>query len=285
MLRSMRLPYYVLCLFVVSLSKASEFPCSVMSYNIRLNIENDGINQWPNRKAFWLNQVAFHHPDFIGVQEAKPDQMQDVKNGLNAYASIGVGRDDGFAEGEYSAIFYNKEKWKVLTDSTFWLSPSPDTPSIGWDAAFKRICTYGNFENLETGERLWVFNTHLDHIGSAARANGVKLILSRIQELVPEDECVFLTGDFNATPDSEPIELVKEKLVDTREICDGPVLGPLGTFNGFNYETPARDRIDYIFTIPNGVEVIGYATLTDAINCRYPSDHFPIIAHCRISIP
>ena len=268
-----------------SVSNATE-SLSVMSYNIRLNVESDGVNQWSNRKEFWMDQVGFHHPDFMGVQEARPDQMKDIKAGLQGYDFIGVGRDDGVDAGEYSAIFYRVTRWKVLESSTFWLSETPGEPSKSWDAAYPRVCTYGKFEELESGEVVWVFNTHLDHIGEVARLEGVKLILSRIASLTAGKDLVFFTGDFNALPDAAPVAAIlkTEGFFDTRAACAGPVLGPEATFNGFRYEIPAENRIDYIFCRDayRTVAVKAYATLTDAIDGRYPSDHFAVVVKCEV---
>lgn len=259
---------------------------SVMSYNIRLNVESDGINQWSNRKVFWMNQVGFHHPDFIGVQEARPDQMRDIEEGLTGYAFVGVGRDDGADAGEYSAVFFDATRWKMLESSTFWLSETPDVPSKSWDAAYPRICTYGKFESIETGEVIWIFNTHLDHIGEVARLEGVKLILEKIEALTDEKDIVFFTGDFNALPDSAPVKaiLATDGFQDTRAVCNGPILGPEATFTGFNYHEPAENRIDYVFfrDAAGRVDVNAFATLTDAIEGRFPSDHFPVIAKCEV---
>ena len=47
------------------------------------------------------------------------------------YAYIGIGRDDGKQAGEYSAIFYKKDKFKVLDHGDFWLSTDTSRPNKG----------------------------------------------------------------------------------------------------------------------------------------------------------
>ena len=77
---------------------------------------------------------------------------------MNDYKYVGVGRDDGNRKGEFCAIFFNEKKYKLLRNSTFWLSENPNEVSIGWDAALERICTYALLETINGGNKIWVFN-------------------------------------------------------------------------------------------------------------------------------
>ena len=80
----------------------------VISYNIRYNNPNDGINVWENRKSTIVNFLIDESPDFIGLQEVKHSQLLFLLGSMIDYDFIGVGRDDGKTKGEYSPIFYNK---------------------------------------------------------------------------------------------------------------------------------------------------------------------------------
>lgn len=254
----------------------------VMSYNIRLDIQSDGENQWSKRKEFLTDQVKFYNPDFMGVQEALPQQMVYMDSTLTAYNFIGKGRDDGQSKGEHSAIFYNSEKFKLLEENTFWLSETPEKPSKGWDAAYNRVCTYGLFQDKKTKKKIWVFNTHFDHVGNTARAESSKLILERIQKVNKDSLPVVLTGDFNLEPETTPIKLIREKLDDAKRVCTGIVFGPEGTFNAFEFNKPVTTWIDYIFISKKGMEVTKFAALSDSKNCRYPSDHLPVYAEIKL---
>ncbi|MFA6402715.1 MAG: endonuclease/exonuclease/phosphatase family protein [Salinivirgaceae bacterium] len=248
---------------------------TAITYNIRLDVASDGENAWMYRKDKVCGLLAFYEPDVIGVQEAVPSQMSYIDSSLTAYNFVGVGRDGGNI-GEYSAIFYKTNRFEVLEQSTFWLSETPDTVSFGWDAACRRICTYSLFKDKESGKKFWVFNLHLDHVGQEARINGVKLVVHKIKDLNSDNLPVILLGDFNATLESEPIQLVSQEFVDSRE-ASGLVYGSNGTFNGFKFHEPASECIDYIFTSRKGFKVLKYAVLTDSYNCHYPSDHFPVL--------
>jgi endonuclease/exonuclease/phosphatase family metal-dependent hydrolase len=250
----------------------------IMSYNIRLDTQSDGDNQWSKRKEFLTDQVKFYMPDFMGVQEALPQQMSYIDSTLTGYGFIGKGRDDGKSKGEHSAIFYNSDKFKLLEENTFWLSETPEKPSKGWDAAYNRVCTYGLFQNKKNKKKVWVFNTHFDHVGDIARAESSKLILEKIRKINRDNLPVILTGDFNLEADTRPLQLIKEQMDDAQKVCRGIVFGPEGTFNAFEFNKPVTTRIDYIFINRNTMEVVKFATLSDSKDCRYPSDHLPIYA-------
>lgn len=252
-------------------------PLSVMSYNIRLDVASDGENAWPNRREVLASQVAFHAPDVIGTQEGLPHQVAWLRERLPAYGMVGEGRDGGDA-GEYSAIFYNRTRLRVEEEGTFWLSPTPDQPSKGWDTAIQRICSWARFTDRQTGQQFWAFNTHLDHRGAVARAEGLRLIRHTIDSLNTEGLPFVLTGDFNLTPDEKPVQILTNSMQDA--FAAAPVrLGPAGTFTGFNYQDPATRRIDYVMVSQTPkVEVLRFATLTDAVDGRYPSDHFAVVA-------
>ncbi|TVZ57976.1 endonuclease/exonuclease/phosphatase family metal-dependent hydrolase [Flavobacteriaceae bacterium MAR_2010_105] len=249
---------------------------SVMTYNIRLDVASDGENAWPNRKEFLSSQILFYNPDILGVQEARPNQMDDLKLALETYKAIGLGRD-GNGQGEYSAIFYNTKKVKVEIEETFWLSETPDKVSQGWDAAYPRICTYGLFSLIKSGKKVWIFNTHLDHVGAEAQQKGMQLILKKIEEVNTNDYPVILTGDFNVEPNSELFKNLNESLNDSKELAQ-LTFGPNGTFNGFKFHEPVTRRIDYIMVSKSDqIEVKKHAVLSSSIDLKYPSDHFPVL--------
>ena len=252
----------------------------IMTYNLRLDLASDGENAWPNRKEFLSSQVQFYSPDLMGVQEARPNQMADLKGVLKNYKTIGTGRD-GVDQGEFSAIFYNANKFKVEKEHTFWLSETPEEFSKGWDAAYPRICTYGLFTSLENGKQLWVFNTHLDHKGPQAQLKGIQLILDKIATLNTINLPVVLMGDFNVEPDSKLITNLKLKMNDSKELAKIS-FGSNGTFNGFKFDEPVTRRIDYIMlSKSNSLEVEKYGVLSSSIDLKYPSDHFPVLVDLR----
>lgn len=249
---------------------------NVMTFNIRLALDSDKENSWEYRKAEAIQLLNYYEPDIFGVQEAVPQQMTDIKTGLKNYDFVGVGRDDGKNTGEYSALFYDTEKLKVLRSGTFWLSETPDVPSKGWDAAYNRICTYALFKMKKGGKKFWAFNTHFDHVGNVARAKSAELILEKIKALNPQNLPLVLTGDFNLTEESAPIKLISRDLSNTYYESEKKPYGPKGTFTAFDINKIPTERIDYIFVKKFATK--SYRTINDRReNLLYPSDHFPII--------
>ena len=247
-----------------------------MSYNIRYDTDSDSLDSWTNRKAFLLNQVQFYQPDIMGTQEGLKHQLDYLQAGLVGYKYEGVGRDDGQTKGEYTAIFYNKNKFTLLKEGTFWLSETPNTVGLGWDAVCNRTCTYLLLEYQQSQQKYWVFNTHFDHIGKVARKNAAGLILTKIQQLNTANYPVVLMGDFNVEPTDTVYTILTNTLVDTKKVGQFPPFGNEGTFNGFNFHEPLTRRIDYIFADTNHVKILKYATLSDSKYCHYPSDHLPV---------
>ncbi|WP_269223900.1 MULTISPECIES: endonuclease/exonuclease/phosphatase family protein [Flavobacterium] len=265
----------VVCFVLSSLMTYAQ-TLKIMTYNIRLDVTSDGENDWAHRKDFLNGQIQFYAPDVFGVQEALPNQVLDIATAQSQYNYIGIGRD-GIGKGESSNIFYNTEKFKVIESNTFWLSGTPDTISLGWDAACNRVCSYALLKNKQTNKLIWVFNTHLDHMGEVARTKGLELILSRIEKLNTKKYPVVLMGDFNSEPEADRIVALKNKMNDAKTISKEKPFGPYGTFNGFKYNEATTHLIDYIFlSKSNQVKVNKYAVLSDAKDLKYPSDHFPV---------
>ncbi|MDX1672439.1 MAG: endonuclease/exonuclease/phosphatase family protein [Balneolaceae bacterium] len=258
----------------------------VMSYNIRYDNPDDGINRWELRKDRVANLIRYHNPSFLGIQEALPHQLKQLQQELPQMNWIGQGRDGG-ENGEYSALFYNRQRFQLVpgSDSTMWLSETPDRPSKSWDAALPRIVTWGKFVDQRTGRRLYVFNTHFDHLGDTAREKSAQLIVDTINE-VSEGLPVVLTGDFNAIPGSKPYLILNSgdsPLSDAFHTARQPHLGPLYTYTGFNVMGDgANRRIDFIFTT-NKFEVLKHQVISTFREGRYPSDHLPVSAVVRFS--
>jgi len=253
---------------------------NIVTYNIRFNNPNDGINAWPNRNEMVAALLRFHEPEIFGVQEALLGQINDIEKQLPQMKHIGVGRDNGKEAGEFSPIFYDTTKFKLLDCGWFWLSETPHKPGYGWDAHYNRICTWAILKPKK-GSPFLCLNTHLDHQGDVARAESAKLILKKIGELNTKNLPVILTGDFNLTPETAPIQYIKQYLKDSKEISKAKPYGPDGTFNNFDFNSKLPDRIDYIF-VNNKVTVLKYAVLTDSKENRYPSDHLPVFVKVRI---
>jgi len=262
--------FFITFFLMVATSAYSQM-IKVMSYNIRLDVASDGVNQWSNRKEKLPALIAKYNPDLVGLQEAMHHQLMDILRALPQYGYIGVGRDDGKEKGEYSAILYKKDKFTVDAAKTTWLSETPDVPgSKSWDAAITRILTRGEFTDKKTGKRFLYYNTHFDHIGKEARKNSAELILKTIKEENRNDLPVIVSGDFNSQPTEDPYKVISAALKDSH-----PEESAQGTFCTFKVNSQECTLIDYIFYLK--AKKIGYNVITDNDGTYYPSDHLPVM--------
>lgn len=254
---------------------------NIITYNIRLNNSADGENAWPLRKEKVIGLLKFHQADIFNVQEALPEQVDYLVSSFPEFENVGIGRDDGKRAGEHMSVFYKKARFEKLKDGMFWLSENPSKPGFGWDAACNRTVTWIQLKDKITNKVFYIFNTHFDHRGDVARTESAKLILKSIKEINKENLPVILTGDFNLTKESSPIQLILTELQDSRDHSKQPPYGPDGTSGGFEVKLMPR-TIDYIF-IKGNIAVQRQGVLTDSYGLFYPSDHLPVLAEVQIN--
>ena len=272
----------ILFILPLSCSKDShelEDGIKTCSFNIRFDNPNDGFNQWDKRRKNVVIFLGIEKPDIIGFQEVLSNQLEYLEMRLTNYDRVGVGRDDGIDQGEFAPIMFRNDRFIQLNSGNFWLSETPEKPSLGWDALIKRICTWVVLEDQLSGEEIHVYNTHFSHVGSEARLKSAELIMDSIT-VKSADKHVILTGDFNTKPGSDPYnEILQNGLKDSYE--SNLRLGPEGTYNGFNLTGKFDRRIDFIFF--SGFESEYYVRNSMVIDNQYRSDHFPIIAMLNYS--
>ena len=296
----------------------------VGTYNIRNKNANDSLqgNVWTKRCQVICDQVNFMAPEIFGAQEVLYGQLQDMKQALDGYDYIGIGRDDGKQAGEYEAVFYKKDKLKLLDHGDFWLSETPDKPGLGWDAVCIRICSWGKFERIQPdpsprrkglfrrdpqpkGQVFYFFNLHMDHVGVVARREAAKLVVAKVKEIA-QGAPVFITGDFNVDQTNEIYSIFTQSGL-LKDSYDAARIrfAENGTFNAFKTEYYTTSRIDHVFVSPS-TTVEAYGVLTnsywtpDAVDetlkssdapqeisfdnyiRRNPSDHYPVFVKVRL---
>ncbi len=276
----------------------------VGTFNIRYDNEGDAKrgDGWTQRAPVVAGLIRFHNFDVLGTQEAVLHQIRDLGKLLPEHAHIGRGRDDGKDAGEHVAIFYKKDKFRLLDGGDFWLSETPDVPGKGWDADLPRICTWAKLGPAD-GENgaFFVFNVHFDHRGVQARLESSRLLLSKTKEIAG-DQPVILMGDFNVDQNSESYR----ELTASGDLADAFGTASIryalnGTFSSFNPDAMTRSRIDHVF-LSKHFKPLRYGVLTDSyrapvpqadgettardaphemklqeFQARLPSDHFPVL--------
>jgi endonuclease/exonuclease/phosphatase family metal-dependent hydrolase len=263
----------------------------VMTYNIRFDNLEDGVNRWELRKEKVGALLAKYDADVIGVQEALHHQLTDLLQALPQYEMVGAGRDDGGQKGEYSALLYKKNKFRIIDGSTHWLSGKLDEPGTkGWDAALPRIFTVAVMEWVDQKKSIVIVNTHFDHVGVNARANSPRLILAYTRGLRfgatraaarPLDFLpVVVMGNLNSdVSDPGYTNFLKPErdltLVDCR-----PAQDTRGTYCTFQVGVPCR-LIDYIFHSEEWMAT-DYQVIQDNDGTHYPSDHLPVLTTLQL---
>lgn len=263
----------------------AETALAVVTANLRTSSAPDGVNAWPLRKAGALALLRGLSADVLGVQEALVDQHNAVAAALPGYVAVGGGRDDGKRKGEFSSLFLRRARLELLDSGQFWLSPTPEVPgSMGWDAAYTRVCSWALVRDRHNGRELLVANTHFDHLGVRAREQSAKLIVARLHAaagvrtpaaVAPP---ILLLGDFNSDEDSDAYRILLDAgLVDAYRSVHPQAAADELTFHDFKGPTLGR-RIDFIFN-SKGLRVVDAAIdRTPIAPGRFPSDHYFVTA-------
>lgn len=255
----------------------------ILTYNVRYDSPEDrGSDAWESRREAVASTVRLHRPDIVGIQEPVNSQVTDLSERLPDFELVGEGRDDGETEEEYVPIGYRTDRFTLIKQDTFWLSPTPSEPgSVGWDAEFPRVVTMARLRDKATEAEMVCFNTHFDHVGEVARLESAALLRSRL-EAVPTELPFVLTGDFNCGPASRPSRILTAEVptfdrtpVHGEDKCKFE-LGPKTSTTDFATIT-SGPRIDHVFVSPD-IAVDTYASVTQSRpNGRYPSDHLPVV--------
>ena len=271
------LVFMLSCIGVFAYGQKEASIIRVGTFNLRMDTPVDKEDSWQHRKEMVKALLLFHEFDIFGTQEGFKHQLDGILE-VDKFDYVGVGRDDGKDAGEHSAIIYDKIRFNVLEKGNFWYAENPEVPGKGWDATCcNRICSWAKFKDKVSNKEFYFFNSHYDHQGRVARLESSKLLLERMKKIAG-NSTFFCTGDFNATPESEPIQVIYNDgmLIDSKLVSKKTPYGTEGTFNGFKFSAPMKDRIDYIF-VSKDVTVNKYGVLSDSQYGRLPSDHFPVM--------
>lgn len=262
----------IVALFVISCSKKkntedkTEKPVSgttvkVMTYNIYGARASSGP---PADLQALADVIKVQDPDIIALQEVDVFTNRTGKNvhqardlaallGMEWYFVKAIDRDGG----EYGDAVLSKLPIKEKKD--FHLNVAPGVSGELRSVALIKVAKDGKEFNFAS--------THLDHLAiednRILQANELKTIVKGI------NGPLILAGDFNATPESQTISIMREFMnPGCRQQCP------------FTYpsDSPAR-TIDYVMYAPvNSFTIQSY----NAVPYRPASDHAPVVADVQI---
>ena len=259
---------------------------SVISFNIRVDNAADGTNVWRNRRDAVVTMIERERPMLLGLQEAQPHQITYLSEHCPDYAWYGLGPDtgkvppatDSYAAEETMAIFWRTAELELLDKGTFWLSETPDLVSKGWDASYRRTCTWAGFRHKKSGQTCYFFNTHLDNDGKVAREESIKLLVSRMKTINSKRRVSFLTADFNSNVTDACFAPLHVYMRDAR--ANAAVSDDYPSWNGYGAST---GRLDHVFFSGDNCTAREFRTLRGDYGVPYISDHYPVAAWFRCS--
>ena len=268
-----------------SMPSAARSTLRLMTYNIRLGVVDDGENHWNLRRGMLFDLVRRYDADVIGLQEAHDFQIEQIMAAVPGYAVVGVGREDGYSAGEFSALLVRTDRFRIAESGTFWLSDAPATPnSKTWGNNVTRICTWARLIDRQGGA-FYVYNMHLDHEAQGSRELATASVRQRVASRTFAADPAIVMGDFNSGEDNAALaNLVgpgrQGPWRDSFRIVH-PKADNVATFNNFIFGHDDPRKIDYIL-VPQAAEVLAADILRDSRDRKYPSDHFPVVTEIQL---
>ncbi len=216
--------------------------------------------------------------DVIGFQEMTREQHEDLSARLPGFAAVGTVDEPGKAD-PVNSLYYRVEAFDLLSSGAYWLSPAPHvTGSSAWGSRCVRLATWLVLRERAGGAEWRVVNTHLDHVSQRARVRQARVIAEDCGAW-PRGYRQVLTGDLNCDARNRAIAVLRRGgFRDTYEAVHGAA-DPGHTFHRF--EGPAfasrAGKMDWVF-VRGDAKVLGAEVVSDAVEGRYPSDHYFVLA-------
>lgn len=257
----------------------------VLSCNIRVALDEDetkGVG-WSVRKNICLKIIKDKKPDIICLQEVLKVQADDCRKYFSSFQLFGFDGPEmdahptGYHGIAKNPIMFSKDRYELLTGGSYWLSETPLVAgSKSWNTARARHANWVRLKDKRTGKELRIVNLHLDHVSGEAKIQQAKMVVEESAQYQP-DFIQLLTGDFNTRFDSKVFESVRNAgwKESYETILGEKEAGFTGhEFQGAAYEKgPSKGRIDYIW-YRGKIKPANASIIKDAVNGKYPSDHF-----------
>lgn len=297
---------YLCCgmaLFALSCSSSSDDKTSgggsdkaltfkVMSFNIRSsNTTDTGVKAWSVRRKPCVNMIVETAPDVIGMQESLTDQRTYLKTMLPAYTQLEVPNSGTTTSGGNTTILYLKEKFSQLSWGYFYLSNTPDTPSLPWSSTdtTKQIAIWVRLIESTTGKIFIFCTTQLPANDTAAdneaRLNSVNLIVTKMKKVAGDSTPLLIVGDMNCSYDTGDTK--REALAPfytwmSAARTSTPTTDTTFSFNNFGSgaSTPIWNLDHIFYRMTTAVE---FHTINGAdYGVTYISNHYPITLTAKI---
>ena len=221
----------------------------VTVFNVLCQVCTVEYGRWRDRLPALADSILRTAPHLVGVQEPLNDinvrQLLELMPGYDAVYCNGT-FNGYFLNYPDAAILYDAAAFRPLETGWFWLSPTPDRPSLGWSrTGIPRIAVWARFVDLRSpGDReLYFLSTHFDP-NSANHVPSANLLLERAAPWIARGLPVIATGDYNTEFGSDAYRILTEGN------------GGLAFNNTFNLA--AQPRFDRNSTLPDEYGCVDY---------------------------
>lgn len=256
----------------------------VMTYNIRRRLSRvptRRADRWTRRRPLVQALLRAEKPSILGVQEALPDQARAVGEALGPrWRMVGHGRGPR-GTGEGNPLFIDRERFELLDWSQQSLSEHPDEPgSRSWGNLVPRALVIATVRDRDTGNVLYVVNTHFDHLSGRARVRSAVAVRTRV---AGQSHPAIVMGDLNAGEHSAAIrELFRAGMLrDAWTAAEERITPAWGTFADYRRPRLGGSRIDWI-GVTESVTVTRAGVNDQRFDGSWPSDHLPVQIAVRV---
>ncbi|WP_321493469.1 endonuclease/exonuclease/phosphatase family protein [uncultured Desulfobacter sp.] len=236
-----------------------------MTLNLKFGLAKEGPHDWEHRKDLVAEILQTYPCHFMGFQEVNHFQAEFLARTLKGYGLIGW-YNKGVKWWQNTLILFDPS-WECLGHRHFFLTPTPDIPSLLPGSRWPRQCVIGWFK--KKNRYLIVANTHFD-FESEVQKKSASLVMDFL-EYFPRGVPQIITGDFNATPGSPAHLCFKSRGFGL--VMEGE---SVTTFHDFTGKKTGL-HIDWIL-YRNGVSPVSGQVIQDSHNGFFPSDHYPVQA-------
>lgn len=269
---------------------AEEMQLKIMSYNIW-----NYNDPWPERRRIIVENILEEDPDIIGFQEIRDDRRF---NSIGQHQAKQIADRTGLDYQFQPAMVYSRSPRSVEGVCIMSRHPITSTAYVELtrnpedERDFHQRIVFNGTIRLPLG-KMEFFVTHFSLSPQMRVLNAVELLqfVNSFNSSLPK----FVVGDFNATPQDEPLKI----LTGRAKVEDQPVIGNLVDL--WEDTPPAKRRsstkgpyshgdrrIDYIFMIPSPwararVEEIAFVDPRDEKGLA-GSDHAAVTTKVSLSL-
>ena len=263
------------------ISRTPDAEVRIMSSNILFD------KTLPDRLSLIADYYRASDADLIGMQEVNRVGTALFETLGDIYAPVCLRHPND--KHCFTPILYRHDRFELIEGgSQLYRSRGTDTKSMAWAVLLDK----------RSGKKLALINSHGSLIlksynleatnaveGEMWRVDNVCQMLEKKDELREKYGAalpVFVTGDFNAHPESESIVNMKKVLPDSADVATVSATTGINSFHGVPGRPCAEGTpIDFVFVTDDAVKVLVHCIPTDETAIAI-SDHCPVYVDAKL---